>query len=293
MGKARRTNAWTVFEPAAGPTGFAAGAGAVPCYTWSAQARSVVHAFAECLPRLPAPSRKRVAAQGLYGVTYELGRCGPPDGPVERDLAALGRSLRRFPLPKPGLLLLRGLFDDRINGAVIHALFARLREVLMREDRGSLALHAPIEPCPVLRSAFPLHADLFQATTLLTVFDEVAPDDTGRSLLMSVCDFRQLLEGLDAIPVAVHSRLAEILGSRSGDGYEALVDLLYGPGRAWRDNLLEALAGAGRRITFGPGEGYMLDDRSWLHGREMLSVTVTPNRLQRLVFMPATSGAIS
>jgi hypothetical protein len=292
MGKARPTAVWTVFEPTAGdavPSGIVGDAATVPCYTWGARARAIVHAFAECLPRLPPPARRRVAAQGLYGVTYELGSCGRPDGPVEQGLAALSRSLRSFPLPEPGLLLLRGLFDDRIDGVVVHALFARMREILTRQDPESFSLHAPIEPCPVLRSAFPLHADLFQATTLLTIFDEVAPDGTGGSLLMAVREFQRLLDGLDAIPAAVRSRLAAILGSRGGDGYEAFVDLLYGPDRAWRDDLLEALAGAAHRIKFDPGEGYMLDDRRWLHGREMSSVSVTPNRLQRLVFMPATS----
>ncbi|MDJ0841416.1 MAG: hypothetical protein QNK37_33215 [Acidobacteriota bacterium] len=270
---------WRIFEPV--DTG-----GPLPWYTWSKRARSILERFAETTPELEKPKQIRVKGAGLYAVTWTLSEHPIRDRTLSKEIDLLANALFRFSLPPSGLILLRDLFGKKIDGEVIFLLFALLRGLLSKR---APAFHAPIEAVPVLRSGFPLHADLFPVSTLLTIFDRV-PTAGSASILMPFRQFVEILENLQTMPKVVKGKIKKLIQGREGDGYDELIHLLYHRRHSWQKELDQVLKRKQRRIDLHGGEGYMLNDRAWLHGREMQAKPVPFDRLQRLVFQSEKSG---
>jgi hypothetical protein len=86
-------------------------------------------------------------------------------------------------------------------------------------------------------------------------------------------------------PSEAISRIRDLLESEErADRYEELIQAIYH--QDWSE-LLEIegrLCDAATQIHFRRGEGYLLDDRMWLHGRAASYAPVTYARFRRLVF---------
>lgn len=67
------------------------------------------------------------------------------------------------------------------------------------------------------------------------------------------------------------------------DRYEENFDLLHG-WYEWTEELERRMQQRQLRIKLYSGQGYMLHDRWWLHGREAINGKLTHKRLHRLVF---------
>ncbi|MEJ7609069.1 MAG: hypothetical protein WKF37_23045 [Bryobacteraceae bacterium] len=75
-----------------------------------------------------------------------------------------------------------------------------------------------------------------------------------------------------------------MLTNRAGhDRYDELFDILHGV-HPWSFKLRRALLASQIRIKLYRGEGYLLDDRKWLHGRDPQSTGVDTSRMHRLAF---------
>ena len=59
---------------------------------------------------------------------------------------------------------------------------------------------------------------------------------------------------------------------------------LYARDAPWSEELSSALAAHQIMVKFQRGEGFLLNDRQWLHGRTTTSGAVHEDRLHRLVF---------
>jgi hypothetical protein len=62
-------------------------------------------------------------------------------------------------------------------------------------------------------------------------------------------------------------------------------DLLYTYSAYWTKRLTDAMIDHQFLLPFKYGEGYMINDRKWLHGREAPTGGVATNRVHRLVFL--------
>ena len=138
---------------------------------------------------------------------------------------------------------------------------------------------------------FPLHADLYVGRKLLTIFEDVAVDDTGMSLLLTADDFFNAMKDIASMPESVRELAKHLLaGMHSEDRFEEFYSLLYGSGdgfernpNPWSDELRVAMDALCSRISLS-GARYLLNDRLWLHGRTAPSGGVSMRRMHRLAF---------
>lgn len=67
------------------------------------------------------------------------------------------------------------------------------------------------------------------------------------------------------------------------DSFDRFFEMVHGP-NPWSTELSNAMCDASFAIPFARGEGYLLHDRQWLHGRKPVSGAVRSFRFHRLVF---------
>jgi len=255
-----------------------------PWRTWTDEARGIIAEFSKQIPLLPKPVLVAIDGYDATIVTYTLAQAALERNGLFEEVRRLADALRCFKLPAPGLAFLCDLFGDGLHPELYFYLFSLLRNLLSSDEGREAAIYAPIQPAPPLGSPFPLHADLFKGATLLTVFNNVPDDDSGASLFLRFEKFSQLIEEIGQMPSDIKERIRRLNDNRDEDHYDEFIDLLYNPGHSWHDQLEQVLIKNQLSVKLGMGQGYILDDRQWLHGRSMQSRPVEMDRLYRLVF---------
>lgn len=146
------------------------------------------------------------------------------------------------------------------------------------------ALYTPLTVAN--KGHFPLHSDLYIPRVLFNLFDEVPGDGSGASILLPMDVFRnEVLTGLKTMPLAVKKKIEVILDKRDyKDHYDQFYNLLNDPENAWHAELGGKLRRRRLLQSFAQGEGYMVHDRRWLHGRLRPSRALNERRVHRLVF---------
>jgi len=171
--------------------------------------------------------------------------------------------------------------DDR----QMRAVFGLLREAVITlagDERA--ALYSPVA-ARRKDSGFKLHADLFITTRIWLIFDDVPDDGTGASLFLSRRDLLQAIRSIDTIPNKVAGDVTALMTAPvARDSFEKLYWLLHSEQRRWHDDLNDALQERVKTIALHRGEGYLMDDRRWLHGRTPASGAVSALRFHRLAF---------
>ena len=146
-------------------------------------------------------------------------------------------------------------------------------------------MYAPLGDLSDSGFPFPLHADLYVQKSLLIVFDNVPGDDTGQTLLIPTDEFIQTIRLLKTMPPDAKSYITELLLQEAGeDRFNEFYYFLYEKNAPWREELATALASKQVMVKFLRGEGFLLNDRRWLHGRTSPSGPVRVDRLHRLTF---------
>jgi hypothetical protein len=181
-------------------------------------------------------------------------------------------------------MLLRDLLLPGMSSEDIRLLFTALRDALTPDTRRTNgALYAPLGDTGGAPTEFPLHCDLYVPKRLWNVFDDVpATGRSGSSIFLPSSRMLSLAVecGVPSQPVSL---LKRCLRNNTGDRYDEFSELLYGEGESFV-MLDRRMRSEAFRIRFHRGEGYMIDDRVWMHGRTLTSRSVTRNRLHRLVF---------
>src|SRR6202035_3975224 len=187
--------------------------------------------------------------------------------------------------PGDRLNFFRHLINDEISNADLHKLFSLLRSHLVFLFKNSMsALYPPLTPMKN-QSDFPLHCDLYIPKILFNVFAKVANDNSGCSTFLRLENLFELLREVDSMPDNTKRKLKSIVTSETGvDRYEDFFTLLHDEDNPWFAELQGKLIKENLRIRFERGEGYMINDRVWMHGREKTNGGVSIKRLHRLVF---------
>lgn len=207
------------------------------------------------------------------------------DGEFAAELRRYAEGLTRLE-PGDRLYLLDGLLDEDLDGLGLRALLAALRDALVREQRDPhAALYAPLGSTGPSSGHFRLHADLYLPHKMMNIFDQVPGDRSGASLFLPIAGLYEALAEAD-VPGEVAEQLGDLLdGQLQHDGFHRMQQLIYPPdGAPWSSGLELAMMRRCRRLRLGPGQGYLINDRRWLHGREAPTGGVHPRRLHRLVF---------
>jgi len=263
-------------------------------YTWSEEFLGVVSAWAECADALEDPEMIHVSGGVEYDYTFSLPLESLPHEYPRHSLVEVAHSARNLKLPR-NIVLLTDLFSDKLDGVRFHRLLSCIRSAIVDVAGGDqwAALHAPPKPVGPTIGEFPLHADLYVPWMLLNVFDDVPDDESGASLFLSIDELREAIELVaDIIPIDTRAGIERCLRRiRATDGFQELYSSLYGQGSGlvrqpndWTAALRSEMTARCSSVKFERGQGYLLDDRSWLHGRTAPTHGVPPNRIHRLVF---------
>jgi hypothetical protein len=93
------------------------------------------------------------------------------------------------------------------------------------------------------------------------------------------------MPGLGTINTRTIRRAERILKDEKGkDRYEEFYSLLYDEDQRWSAELQKVLFKESICQKFNKGQGYMINDRVWMHGRGATKGLVNGKRLHRLVF---------
>ena len=252
-------------------------------YTWSNEFLSfLLEAKAE-LDKLSTPPLIRLAyVKEKYNYTFSW----PADAWSGHRLSKLFDSFARsMPSSPTKIMLFDGLIGPALSSSQLHSLFAILRGTLAHLCGNEIfAMYAPLGNVGKWAGDAPLHADLYAPQYLFNVFDVVSSDDSGASIFLSFPMLRSLLAIIRHLPAETADEILALMSSNSlEDRFDELYDLLHGS-HPWRSGLHRAMKQKQLRIKLRSGQGYLLSDRYWLHGREAVSGPVRKNRLHRLVY---------
>jgi hypothetical protein len=254
-------------------------------YTWSEPFRTFLRDAAAELRRLARPPLVSVPGLVRYDTTFSRSPTELSDTRLQPRLRSFARSLHAIKPPRR-LILFDGLIGRDLGAGELRALFALVRGALV-EFAGDprAAMYSPLGDTGRREGAFPLHADLYIPQLLFNVFDQVPTNDSGASLFLPVSALRELTAAVPCLPPAVRGRILRLFEHESGrDRFDVLYDLLHGRSHAWVPELERCMEKRQLRLKLHSGQGYLLHDRAWLHGREAPKGGVPSNRVQRLVF---------
>jgi hypothetical protein len=252
-------------------------------YTWSEPFEDFLRQATVALHQLTAPRLSRVSGHALYGRTFSW---SPQrlDNRLRHRFIAFAERLEAI---RPGrkIMLFDGLLGGHLDSKALHALFALLRGALvaLAGDPRS-AMYTPLGEIGKNAGEFPLHADLYIPPLLFNVFDNVAAEGGGASTFLPVTTLRKLIPAVESLPDAQGRVILALFEHETQkDQFEILYDLLHGP-HPWVGELEQAMEQRQLSIQFATGQGYLLHDRKWLHGRAPLDSAVPIDRVRRLVF---------
>jgi len=253
-------------------------------HTWSEPFEAFLDQATVELHRLAAPRLSRVDGPTLYNRTYSRSPARWNDPELRQRFMVFARALQAT---KPGrkIMLLDSLLGPHLNSKGLHALFTLLRGALVSlADDPRAAMYTPLGEVGKGAGAFPLHADLYIAPFLLNVFDNVAARSSGTSTFLSVATLRKLIGAVASLPAARGRGILSLLDNETQeDKFDVFYDLLHGKHR-WVRELEQAMEQEQLLIRLARGQGYLLHDRKWLHGRAGTDGTVPVDRVRRLVF---------
>ena len=251
--------------------------------TWSGEFRRFLGEWSRYAQRSPPPGKKLVGSLRPYGETF-WHRVDERSG--------LGAALRGFTnalmrgVDLGALLFFDRMLDAGTTRTSIHLLFAAMRDEIAAAlgDRRA-ALYNPLGSFGKNEGGFPLHADLYAPRFLFNIFDEVPNDGSGAAIFLSVDELPGLLSTVASLPRQVRMRiLACQRRVVTDDRYDEFYGLLHDALHPWWGDLRARFRKAQLTMPFERGQGYLLDDRRWLHGRLKPTGGVTQNRIHRLIF---------
>jgi hypothetical protein len=254
-------------------------------FTWSDEARTVLHDLNQAIDLLPEPGFVHLLSGADYDYTYTL---EPPSRLPEslRDsMKELASALQRV-TPPGGRMMLINLLDGQITGQLVHRFLAIIRYNIVRSAGDEFAsLYTPLGDSGEEAGEFRLHADLYIPEMLLNIFDDVPNDGSGASTFLRVERFLDIVHDCKLVPEAVRSRLVSLFSdSIVEDRYEEYMHLVHDQANKWCQPLWRAMTREQEAISLHFGQGYLIHDRMWLHGRTAPRGGVPQWRSHRLTF---------
>jgi len=261
--------------------------------TWTKSIRQLLSDFAKETAGWPEPRHVRL----LGGVEFDHTFTMPIELrlrlPCVAGISGIAENLLRVK-PANGVFLFRELTDDDFDSSALSKLWAVLRDIIAERCGNPMAaLYAPLSYVGRHARDFPLHADLYAPEYLWNVFDRVSKDGSGATKLLPIAEFYALANAV-TLPTGVMNELTACFDENyRGERFRRFYDILH----VNDDPLVQALARASDdaaiRLRLRQGEGYLIHDRAWLHGREAATGGITKRRVHRLVFnanSPSTNG---
>jgi len=252
-------------------------------YSWSPPFLQTIATNLERIEALPRPGSINVRGCDPYNTTYTYRMSALPDRLVHFAIDA-GRALLAFRLDHQ-MRFLSSMLQPPISSVVLHKIFALIRCGVVRNTMdGRTSLHAPVKTKRE-DEGFPLHFDLFLTDKLWLVFDNVPSGSAGRSLFLSRAEFEKALAGNRLMPECMRRKILALLrATPTEDSFDECYDLIHSEEHSWTRLLEKICRRESLAIKLWSGEGYIINDRKWLHGRTPVKGAIPTNRFRRLVY---------
>ncbi|HSP15192.1 MAG TPA: hypothetical protein VLV78_10620 [Thermoanaerobaculia bacterium] len=232
---------------------------------------------------LPPPPLVAVRGCDPYSATYSYSLSH-----VRKSLAELAVRMAEELMAlsvRRRLMFFTGMLLPPVSSSVFHRCMSLLRSGIVRiTGDPRAALHAPVKT-EAIDSGFPLHADLFLTERLWLIFDDVPSGSSGKALFLSREAFDRIAAACADLPASARRRIGELLDHRAGrDSFDEFYGLLYEPRNPWTRSLARDMRRESWSIKLRSGEGYLLHDGHWLHGRTAVRGGVSGKRFRRLIY---------
>ena len=254
--------------------------------TWSEEAQDFLMKWQQAVSKLPEPSLIHLLGGKDYDYTYTLDPSPYLNDQYVEEIQAFAAAFLTLSVGEK-IWFVSGLLGPDLDGRALHRLLACLRHYLAElRHEPMAALYAPLSAVGTDAGDFPLHADLYLPEILFNVFEEVPQDRSGASLFLPTSVFEEILAC--EVPEGISRPLLRCLREPiQEDSYERFFGLLHNREAPWYGRLSRALQKRQIKIKLTAGQGYLIHDRLWLHGRTTPRGGVSGNLLHRLIFQPS------
>jgi hypothetical protein len=264
--------------------------------SWDDEWRPLLARLGEACPSMPPAEKVRhfqpgeegyedVAGGGDALTTWTL-----PDGAFDgRDELRAGMERLADAFfewePPASAVILTGLLDELPDGGCARLIgFLHDRVVELTGDPNA-AVAAPVGMAGAADGGFAPHADMWVPSLLFNVFEAVAPGGHGATLLLPMAEVFEIAAGCGVAEEQLARMREAIDGAGQEDYYLQFNGALYEDEHPWKDEVERRLIEASLVVPLTRGQGYLANDREWLHGRTPLPRDFDrENRLFRLAY---------
>jgi hypothetical protein len=289
----------------------------LPHATWNDDWRPLLTRFARTIeadrirPRrvsyeaLPLPLRLRIEwfklrnggrePRNLYTVTWHVPVNDLADRGVRAEMLQFAHAFLEYELPAEDAVILTRMLDGHGPDTAL-AFIGWLRAAIVQiAGEASSAIAAPTGAAGQAEdgsgvegdNSFEPHSDMWIPALLFNLFNRTVPGQ-GETTLMPIDDLWEIAASV-GMPAQTRYelRLAPVEAGEC-DYFDHFNGRLYGE-HPWADAMKAALFAASMTVPMAPGEGYLINDRRWLHGRTALDArSLAPedreHRLYRLAY---------
>ena len=253
-------------------------------YQWSPEFREILIRLGRLVSDAPPPQLTHLYEGKPYDYTYTVAD-KLSDEALHNEILHSAECLSQTKLTDRVMLLTK-LIDEKVPSETIHYLFSYFQYCLgLIAGKPDAAMYAPLGDLSETGFPFHLHADLYLQKSLFVLFDNVPLDDSGQTLLFPTGEFLAIIRGLKTMPAEPKAFIERLLTREMDeDRFDDFYYFLYQKGVPWQEELSAALEAGQIIVKLERGEGYLIDDRRWLHGRTPPSGAVQVDRLHRLIF---------
>jgi hypothetical protein len=238
-------------------------------------------------PEVPL-TEERKDAIGSPIDTFHLGAESIADETLRAEMLEFAAAFYEFELPETQAVMLTDMLILPWRNET-HTLLAWLTGALADLTGQRLAAHMTsvaktgstneLEYTP---GPFFLHSDMWHTELLFNLFNKTMAPGQGDSYLISIEDAWPVIRAAGVPETAIASMKEELAAARTCAAFTDFNGWLYLEEHPWADELAQALMDACEPLSLLPGQGYFVNDRYWLHGRNSMEWTPDAEREHRL-----------
>ncbi len=256
-------------------------------YTWSQEMNNFLSIWSKEVRKTNQIRRIYMSNQKYIHNTYTLKISKIENKELRKQLYDIADSFYNFKHNSQPIFF-KNMINKNITFNGLHCFFAALREILIRKmnDRWSVIYSPVFTQQKNNEREFPLHYDMFIPKILFMIYNNVPQGRQGASTFLSTKELKKILSKTKLFPSKKRKLVMDMLRKteRKGDQYGAFMDLIHDKNNEWYKELHDKMESKKQIVKFKAGEGFLVHDRLWMHGRTKTRKNVNIKRLMRFVF---------
>ncbi len=180
------------------------------------------------------------------------------------------------------IFILKNMINEKISHQTLHYFFITLQmaDCYLRKNYTS-SLYAPLGETSDHGFEFAPHFDLYPQKHLLIIYNNVSPNHEGMTTFMALDKLKRIMK-LNPKIFPDQERILNLLTmDLTTDRFTQIFNTFYAKDTA---DVKKVLFDNSVKFKLTKGDGFLINDRYWLHGRTKLDYSVKTDRLIRFVF---------